>query len=50
MNLEEIKAKAESEIRAEEFRKAVDAYKEKLRAKKWWHKLFPYKIVILKRS
>tara|TARA_R110002020_G_scaffold182855_1_gene378685 strand:+ start:625 stop:777 length:153 start_codon:yes stop_codon:yes gene_type:complete len=50
MNLEEIKKQAESEVKNEEFRKAVDVYKKKMRAKKWWHKLVPFKIVILKRD
>jgi hypothetical protein len=50
LTFEEIKAQAEAEIIEEDFRKAVDACKEKLRAKKWYHKLMPYKIVLIKRE
>ena len=50
MNKEEIKRQAEREIKEEAFRKAVDKMKEKLRAKKWYHSLFPWKIVIIKRD
>lgn len=49
MNITEIKAQAEKEIQEEDFRKAVDTCKEKLRAKKWWHAVMPWKIVIIKR-
>jgi len=50
MNLQEIQEIAKSEIEHEEFRRAVDKCKEKIRAKRWWHKLMPFKIVIIKRS
>lgn len=50
MDLNKIKAQAEKELRDENFRHAVDKYKEKLRAKKWWHKIMPFKIVIIRRE
>lgn len=50
LTFEEIKAVAIAEIREETFRLAVDACKAKLRAKRWWHKLLPFKIVIIKRE
>jgi hypothetical protein len=46
MNLEEVKATALEEIAEEDFRKAVDKYKEKERARKPW---FPWKIIIIRR-
>lgn len=49
MNIEEIKKLAKEEIKEEDFRKAVDDMKVKLRAKKWWHKLIPFKIIIIRR-
>ena len=48
--LADIKKKALEEIQREEFRKEVDAYKVKLRAAKWWHKLIPFTIRIERRK
>ena len=49
--IEEIKAKALEEIKEETFRQAVDKYKDKLRDKKsLWNRLFPYKLVIIKKE
>lgn len=50
MNLETIKITALKELRDEEFREAVEIYKTKLKAAKWWHKLLPYKVVLIKRE
>lgn len=50
LTFEEIKAVAQLEIDHEDYREAVDACKAKLRAKRWWHKLLPFKIVIIKRE
>ena len=44
------KAAAQAEIIAEDFRTAVDAAKVKLRARRWWHVLFPWKLMILRRD
>jgi hypothetical protein len=50
MNIEEIKSQALKEIKEEDFRKAVEKYKQKLRNKKpVWYKLFPYKIILIRR-
>jgi len=49
-SLKEIKHQALKEIKEEEFRIAVDKYKTKIRNKKWWHNIVPYKIVIIRRS
>jgi len=50
MTPEEIRAQAEKEIFEEDFREKVDACKEKLRQKKWWHGLFPWRIIIVRRD
>lgn len=50
MNREEIRKQAEKELEEEQYREAVDKYKERLKAKKWYHKLFPYRIVFIKRD
>lgn len=49
-NLNQIKEQALKEIQEEDFRVAVDKYKAKLRKQKWWHKLIPFKIVIIRRE
>jgi hypothetical protein len=46
----DVRAQAEREIDDENFRAAVDAAKVKLRARRWWHSLIPYRIVILRRE
>jgi hypothetical protein len=48
--LETIQSQARAEIRAEDFREDVDKYKEKLRAKKWWHRFMPFKVIIVRRK
>jgi len=50
IDFKEIKEQAEAELKAEELRAAVDAYKIKLKSKKWYHCLFPYKIVFIRRE
>lgn len=43
-------ATARAEIAEEKFRVAVDAAKVKIRARRWWHALVPFTIVILRRG
>lgn len=50
IDLELVKSKAYEEIQEENFRVAVEEYKKKLRTKKWWHALFPWKIVFIRRE
>jgi len=51
MDIEKIKAEARKEIKEEDFRKAVDEYKAKLRSRKTiWDKIFPYKLMIVKKE
>ena len=48
--LQRVRNKAKEEIEAEDFREAVDRYKVKLRSQRWWHRLLPFKIIIIKRT
>ena len=48
--LDRIKKQAREEIAKEDFRIAVDNYKIKLREAKWWHRVFPYVILIRRRG
>lgn len=41
---------ARLEIAEEIFRKAVEAQKTRLRAKRWYHKLFPFTITITRKT
>ena len=51
MSVEEIKKHALKEIKEDDFRLAVDKYKEKLRLKKsLWDKIWPWKIVVLRKD
>lgn len=50
MNLKEIKKEAERELYLENKRRLIDMEKEKMKAKKWWHKLMPFKIIITRRE
>lgn len=51
MDIEEVKKQAELEIKTEDFRAAVDKYKEKLRNRKGlWNRLFPWKIIIIRKD
>ena len=49
-NIDQVRKEARKQIYEEEFQKAVDQYKVKLRQRRWWHVLFPWKIVIVKRG
>lgn len=50
MDIEAVKTQARLELDQEAFRKAVDAYKEKLKAKTLWDVLFPWRIIIVRRE
>ncbi|MDJ0952537.1 MAG: hypothetical protein QNJ81_02540 [Acidimicrobiia bacterium] len=50
MNFEEVKRQAQKEIDEEDFAEAVRQYKIKLRQAKWWHKLVPFKLVLVRRN
>lgn len=41
---------AKQELEEEQHRQAVDEMKIHLRAKRWWHKLLPYKLIIIRRD
>jgi len=41
---------AQDELRKEEHYDAVQKMKEKLKSRKWWHKLLPFKIIITRRD
>lgn len=49
-DVELMKKVAEAELKHEMMREAIDAYKKKLKASKWYHKLFPYRIVFIRRE
>ena len=51
MNLENVKRQAIAELKKEDFEKLVQKYKQKLREKrKFWARLFPYRIIIIKKE
>lgn len=51
MNIESVKQQALKEIEEEDFRKAVDKYKEELKIKKsFWDSIFPYKVIVIKKG
>lgn len=51
MNIVEIRKQAEKEIQEEDYRKAVDKYKERLRKKtSLIDSIFPFKIVIIRKD
>lgn len=51
MNTKVIRMIAEEELADEAFRAEVEKEKQRLRAyRPWWHKLFPYKIVFVRRT
>lgn len=45
-----IRALAEAELRDERIRHRIEAEKIRLRSKRWWHRLIPFRITIQKRS
>lgn len=46
----EIVAQAVAEIEAEQRREQIEVEKERLRTARWWHRLFPWRITITKRT
>lgn len=51
LDVKAIKAQAEKELADERFRKEVEKCKAKLRSRRTlWDKLFPFKIVILRKE
>ena len=50
-DIEEIKKKAYEELYEDRFREAVDKEKEKmLLHKPFWHRIFPWKILVIRRD
>jgi hypothetical protein len=49
MNAQEIETTAKQEIANERFREAVESAKRRLRERRWWHRIFPFKIAITRR-
>lgn len=49
IDMVEIKRVAEAELKAERIREAIEAYKTKLKSQKWHHRLFPWRIVFIRR-
>lgn len=48
--LASIRHEARREIEAERRRQLVEQEKARLRAERWWHKLFPFHITITRRK
>jgi hypothetical protein len=48
--LERVRKQAKKEIEEEDFSESVKRYKIKLREAKWWHKLVPFKILLVRRN
>jgi hypothetical protein len=46
----EVREAAERELYDEQFRAAVAVEKERLRRRKWWHRLFPWVVTINRRA
>lgn len=49
INIKEVEKQARLELYGEKFRKAVYVAKERMRRERWWHRLFPWRIVIIRR-
>lgn len=45
-----IRKVAEAELKAERMREAIDKCKEQLKKGKWYNRLFPWKVVIIRRT
>lgn len=43
---DDVKKFAEQELEEEQLREAIDRYKERIRAGKWWHRFIPFTITI----
>lgn len=50
LDVANIRAIAEAELKNEIFRNAVEEMKQKLRRVRWYHRLFPWRVVILRRD
>lgn len=51
MNIYEIKKQAQKELDEEQFRHAVERYKDKLRkSRSLWDKIIPFKIIIVRKE
>lgn len=51
MDIEKVKQQAMFEIKEEDFRKEVEKVKQKIRSKcSFWDKVFPYKVLIIKKE
>ena len=48
--LERVRNQAKKEIEEEDFAQSVKRYKVKLREAKWWHKIVPFKILLVRRT
>lgn len=44
-----IRILAQKELDQEAFREKVEEMKQKIKSRKWWHKLLPFKILIVRR-
>lgn len=49
-DIDSIRRVAEAELKAERIREAIDKCKEQLRKTKWYHRLFPFRIVFIRRE
>ncbi len=47
---ERVKRHAQAELDEERFREQVEIEKTQLRAKRWWHILFPWRITFIRRD
>ena len=45
-----VKRHAQDELKEERFREEVEALKAKLRQARWWHRVFPWQILIRRRD
>lgn len=50
LNPADIAAQAREELREERRRELVDAEKRRLTARRWWHRLIPFRITIARRA
>lgn len=45
-----IRALAQAELNEERRRALIDAEKQRLRARRWWHRLIPFRITLTRRN
>lgn len=50
LNRATIEMLAKQELQEEANRIAIDRMKLKLKSRKWWHKLLPFKVIIIRRK